>query len=198
MNDPKALHDEAMQAQLDEMTEFLKKAGASNLVDEEVEIMATEPVAPDALQQELDEVKDQLLRAIAETENVRKLAVRDRKDAETYASTKFARDMLSVYDNLTRALAAANAEVRATAPDLFAGIELTQKELLASFAKHKIHAVVPENGSKFDAHQHQAMFEAPSSEYEPGTIVQVMQNGFVIGDRLLRPAMVGVAKAVEA
>ncbi len=142
------------------------------------------------------ELKDRLMRALAEAENVRRRADRDRRDAETYGGTKLARDILSVHDNLDRALGAADDAVREQAAAFIEGVELTRRELLNAFAKHKIEALVPEAGEKFDPNRHQAMFEAPIPGTKPGTVIEVMQTGFVIADRLLRPALVGVAKAV--
>ena len=148
-----------------------------------------------ALEAERDDLKDKLLRSLAETENVRRRAERDRKDAETYGGTKLARDLLSVHDNLERALANADEALREQHAGFLEGVELTQRELLNAFAKHRIEKVEPEKGERFDPHRHQAMFEAPVPGAEPGTVIEVMQAGFTIADRLLRPAMVGVAKA---
>lgn len=148
-----------------------------------------------ALTAERDELKDKLMRALAEAENTRRRAERDRKDAEAYGGTKLARDLLSVHDNMERALAAADDAAKAAAAGLIEGVELTQKELLSAFAKHKIEKVAPEKGEKFDPNLHQAMFEAPIPGAEPGTVIEVMQSGFTISGRLLRPALVGVAKS---
>ncbi|MBB5514461.1 molecular chaperone GrpE [Rubricella aquisinus] len=147
----------------------------------------------DAVIEERDALKDRLLRAFADLENTRKRAERDRRDAENYGGTKLARDLLPVYDNLARALAALTDEQREAAGPVIEGIELTQKELLSAFAKHKIARVSPEVGEKFDPKMHQAMFEAPLPGAEPGTVIQVMTDGFTIADRLIRPAQVGVA-----
>ena len=147
------------------------------------------------LEAERDDLKDKLLRALAETENVRRRAERDRKDAETYGGTRLARDLLSVHDNLERALANADEALRAEHAGFLEGVELTQRELLNAFSKHRIEKVAPETGERFDPHRHQAMFEAPVPGAEPGTVIEVMQAGFIIADRLLRPALVGVAKA---
>lgn len=154
---------------------------------------ASEEVA--TLIAERDELREKLMRALAEAENVRRRAERDRKDAEAYGGTKLARDILSVHDNMARALAAADESARAAAASLIEGIELTQRELLSAFAKHKIEPVEPAPGEKFDPNLHQAMFEAPVPGFEPGTVIEVMQAGFTISGRLLRPALVGVAKA---
>ena len=148
------------------------------------------------LEAERDEMKDKWTRALAEAENVRRRALRDKTDAEAYGGTRLARDLLSVYDNLDRALQAADDDIRETAGAFVEGIELTQRELVNAFEKHKIQQVTPEVGEKFDPNRHQAMFEAPIPGAEPGAIIEVMQAGFVISDRLLRPALVGVAKAM--
>ena len=147
------------------------------------------------LEAERDELKDRLMRALAETENVRRRGERDRKDAETYGGTRLARDLLSVHDNLERALETADEDLRARHAGFLEGVELTHRELLNAFAKHKIEKITPEKGERFDPHRHQAMFEAPAPGFTPGTVMEVMQSGFVIADRLLRPALVGVAKA---
>jgi len=151
-----------------------------------------------ALEAEITSLKDRLLRALAETENVRRRAERDRRDAETYGGTRLARDMLAVYDNLSRAMTAADDEMRGKHSAFLEGVELTQRELLNAFAKHKIETITPEVGEKFDPNRHQAMFEVPLPGATPGTVVEVMQTGFAIADRLLRPALVGVAKAAPA
>ena len=159
----------------------------------------TEPDPRDAriaeLEAEVADLRDKWTRALAEGENIRRRAERDRQDATTYGGTKLARDLLSVHDNLDRALQAATEEMRETAASLIEGVELTQREMLSAFAKHKIEKVVPEKGEKFDPNRHQAMFEAPVPGATPNTVIEVMQAGFTIADRLLRPAMVGVAKA---
>ena len=138
------------------------------------------------------------MRALAEAENIRKRAERDRKDAETYGGTRLARDIVEVCDNLDRALGAADDAAREGAAALIEGVELTRRELLQAFAKHKIEPIAPEVGEKFDPKLHQAMFEAPVANAPAGSIIQVMQQGFTIAGRLLRPAMVGVASAQSA
>lgn len=160
-----------------------------------------------ALAEERDVLKDKLMRALAEAENTRRRAERDRKDAEAFGGTKLARDLLTVHDNMDRALAAAasaaapgeegeaEGDPAAALSGLIEGVQLTRRELLAAFAKHKIEPVKPEAGDKFDPNLHQAMFEAPVPGAETGAIIEVMQTGFTISGRLLRPALVGVAKA---
>lgn len=145
------------------------------------------------LENEVADLKDKLLRAVAETENVRRRAERDRADAANYAVTGFARDMLSVADNLARALDAAEKDEVAN-KGLLTGVEATMRELLKAFEKYGI-ARVEAVGAKLDPHLHQAMLEIDAPEgTEPGTIVAELQPGYTIKDRLLRPAMVSVAK----
>jgi molecular chaperone GrpE len=148
---------------------------------------------PVALRAEVAELKDRLLRALAEAENVRKRADRDRRDAEAYGITRFARDILSVHDNFERAMRAVTDEARAAAGPLIEGIELTQKELVAALGKHGIRRIEPRKGERFDPKLHQAMFEAPLPGTTAGEIIEVMSEGFTIGERLLRPAQVGVS-----
>ncbi|MBY8977560.1 nucleotide exchange factor GrpE [Rhodobacteraceae bacterium NNCM2] len=147
------------------------------------------------IEAERDALKDKMMRALAEAENVRRRAERDQKDAQAYGGTRLARDLLAVYDNLARAVDAADDDLRTNHASFLEGVELTQRELLNAFSKHKIATVLPEKGEKFDPNRHQAMFEAPVPGAENGTIIEVMQAGFTIADRLLRPALVGVAKA---
>lgn len=147
------------------------------------------------LEAELADAKQAVLYAQAETQNVRRRLEKDAQDARAYAATGFARDVLSVADNLTRALDAVPAELREDEKlkGLVAGIEATGKELMAVFERNGITRIAA-LGEKLDPNKHQAMVEIPSAEAEPGTIVQEMQAGYMIKDRLLRPALVGVAK----
>ncbi len=144
---------------------------------------------------EIANLKDRLLRAVAETENLRRRADREKADAANYAMTAFARDLLSVSDNLRRALDSipADADLGDNAKTLVEGIEMTERELSNMLERHNIKKIDP-LGEKFSHDLHQALFEVPDTGKEDGTIVQVMQVGYVIKDRLLRPAMVGVAK----
>ena len=148
-----------------------------------------------ALEAELGEAKDRLLRALAETENVRRRAERERTDALRYGAANFAKDLLSVADNLRRALDSAPAAPDEATKNLLAGVAATERELLAVFERHGIRRVEPKPGDRFDPNQHEAMFEVPNTGRAAGSIVQVLQPGYMIQDRLLRPAMVGVAKA---
>jgi molecular chaperone GrpE len=162
---------------------------------EEIDLIEEpEDVDPvEALQNEVADLKDRLMRSLAEQENLRKRAERDRRDAETYGGQKLARDLLSVSDNMKRALETVKEDQREANKGLIEGIELTQRELISAFAKHKIVPVAPEVGDKFDPNIHQAMFEAPFPDVKAGHILQVMAEGYMIGDRLLRPAQVGVS-----
>jgi molecular chaperone GrpE len=166
--------------------------------DEEISVEAAEADEAQALRAEVADLKDRLLRALADTENTRKRAERDRRDAETYGATRLARDLLSVHDNFARALENVTDAVRAAAPGLIEGIELTQRDLLAAFERHKILKIAPQAGERFDPKLHQAMFEAPVPGTRAGDIIQVMSEGFTIGDRLLRPAQVGVSSGGPA
>lgn len=144
---------------------------------------------------EIADLKDRLLRAVAETENLRRRSDREKADAANYAMTAFARDLLSVGDNLRRALDSipADTDLGDNAKTLVEGIEMTERELLNMLERHNIKKIDP-MGEKFSHDLHQALFELPDTGEEDGTIVQVMQIGYKIKDRLLRPAMVGVAK----
>ena len=174
----------------------LQEGAEDGEAQEETGPSAEEIIA--ALEAERDEFKDKWTRALAEAENVRRRAERDRRDAATYGGTRLARDLLAVYDNLERALMAADDELRAQAASFIEGVELTQRELVNAFAKHKIEPIVPGPGDRFDPNLHQAMFEAPIPGVEPGSVIECMQSGFIISERLLRPAMVGVARAADA
>mgnify|MGYP003462400329 FL=1 len=150
------------------------------------------------LKEEAAALKDRLLRLAAEMENLRKRTEREKAEATLYAASNFARDLLSVADSLSRALQALPSDERDSAGEieknLIAGVEVTERELLNVFQRHgirKIEAV----GQKFDTNFHQAMFEIPTSEKPPGTVMQELQSGYAVGERCLRPSLVGVAKA---
>jgi molecular chaperone GrpE len=149
------------------------------------------------LLKENEELKERALRLAAEMENLRRRTARDVHDARSYAIANFARDMLSVSDNLQRALDAIPAEVKAAGDagfkSLIEGVELTERAMLAALERHGVKKLQPE-GEKFDPNFHQAMFEVPNADVPANTVVQVVQPGYSIGDRVLRPAMVGVAK----
>lgn len=155
-------------------------------------------VDTEAMQAEIDDLKDKLLRTMADAENVRKRGERDRKEAEQYGGSKLARDLMPVYDNLQRALSVATDEQRGVAGPVIEGVELTLRELLNIFDKHGITKLSPEVGDKFDPQLHQAMFEAPLPDTVAGDIIQVMVEGFMLHNRLLRPAQVGVSSTPKS
>lgn len=170
-------------------------ADAAPSVEEPVAVSEPDPSVQIAeLEAERDELKKRVMYALAETENLRKRAERDRRDAEAYGGTRLARDLLSVHDNLDRAVAAIDDTLRESAGAVMEGVELTQRELLAAFAKHKIEKLTPAAGDAFDPNFHQAMFEAPIPGAPDNSVIEVMQPGFTIAGRILRPALVGVAK----
>jgi molecular chaperone GrpE len=180
MTDPTARQAETMAADADSAT-------------------APEPADPVAeAKREAAEFKDKLLRTLAEMENLRKRTEREVLDARVYGIAGFARDVLAVADNIHRALAAIGPELREAADAkvkaLIEGVELTERELLKSLEKNGVKKFSPE-GEKFDPNVHQAMYEIPTSDLPPGQVAQVIQAGYMIGDRVLRPAMVAVSKA---
>lgn len=155
----------------------------------------TQDLATDfaALAAERDDYKDRFMRALADAENARKRAERDRREAENFGGSKLARDLLPVYDAMDRALQALAENERAAQAAFIQGIELTMRELLNVFEKHGIVRIDPALGEKFDPLVHQAMFEAPLPGTRSGEIIQVSAAGFMLHDRLLRPAQVGVS-----
>jgi molecular chaperone GrpE len=157
----------------------------------------TEVDAEAKIRQENVELKDRLLRTLAEMENLRKRTEREVADSRVYGISAFARDVLGVADNIQRALEATGEDWKKHADEtgraLYEGVELTERDLLKAFEKHGVRKIDPQ-GLKFDPNLHQAMYEVPDDSVPAGTVVQVLQPGFTIGDRILRPAMVGVAK----
>lgn len=151
----------------------------------------------EALNEENSQLKDRVLRTLAEMENLRRRTEREVADAKTYGVTSFARDMLTVVDNLARAIEHVSVEARATADpqvkSLIEGLDLTSRDLEAALSRHGVRKLDPK-GQKFDPNFHQAIFEAPDETVPSGTVSQVVQSGWTIGDRVLRPAMVGVSK----
>ena len=186
-NDTKPQADPAVEAEL---------AGVPDeLIDQETDKLGE---ALDRLRDDLDLAKQEVLYAKAETQNVRRRLEKDIADARTYAATGFARDILSVSDNLSRALEAIPHELREDErlKSLVAGLEATGRELDKVFSLHGITRIAA-TGLPLDPNQHQAMLEIPSAEAEPGTVLQELQAGYMIKDRLLRPAMVAVAKKAD-
>ena len=168
---------------------------AGEFPDEGAAAPSPEERAVVQLEAELTDTKDRLLRALAETENVRRRAQREREDTQKYAISNFARDLLSSVDNLRRALdSVPEAEVLdSRAKSLLEGVAATERELLAAFERHGLKRIDPK-GERFDHNLHQASFEAERPGKPAGMIIEVLQPGYVLHDRLLRPAMVGVAK----
>ena len=163
----------------------------------EAEIIKLEPT----LEQQLAEMKDQWIRAIAETENIRKRGQREKEDATRYAPSNLARDIVGVADNLRRALEACAKEdhdqLTSNVKSLITGVELIVKELDTTLERHNIKRLQPLH-EKFDPNHHQAMFEIESTDHPAGTVLNIMQDGYLLHERLLRPAMVGVSKAPVA
>ena len=145
------------------------------------------------VEKERDELKDKLMRSLAESENVRKRAIKDRQDAEIYAISKMSREILSVYDNLQRALDLAEDILDEKSLPMIEGLELTKKDLLEIFKRNKIEKIEPIAGDKFNPKLHQAMMETPSDDVEKGHIIEVLTVGFLIGERLLRASNVTVS-----
>jgi molecular chaperone GrpE len=184
------------------MTDTTARAPEEATQEQEGATPAAAPAAqaagdPAALAPETAELKDRLLRALAEMENLRRRTEREVADARSYGISAFARDLLAVADNMRRALDAFGAEPHEAADAgtkaLLEGVELTERELLNVLEKHGVKKLDPE-GSRFDPHRHQAMYEVPDESVPAGTVVQVVQPGYTIGERVLRPALVAVAK----
>lgn len=184
--------DDAVEKELNGVPEeFLDQTDADTAAEETSAL----DEALDRLREDLEVAKQEVLYAKAETQNVRRRMEKDVADARAYAATGFARDVLSVADNLSRAIDAIPAALREddTMKGLVAGIEATQRELEKVFGQHGVTRIAAV-GLPLDPNQHQAMMEIPSADHEAGTVIQEMQSGYMIKDRLLRPAMVGVAK----
>ena len=182
--------DEEVAREMEGVPEHLREGGDDeNAADETMEDALA------SLRGDLENAKQEVLYARAETQNVRRRMEKDVQDARNYAATGFARDILSVADNLARALDAVPADQREDEKlkGFIAGIEATQRELEKVFTQNGITRIAAK-GMPLDPNQHQAMMEIPTDDAEPGTIVQEMQAGYMLKDRLLRPAMVGVAK----
>ena len=176
--------------------EAKKPAADEDLIDITDPEALEEPEADEmilALQAERDELRDKFMRALADAENSRKRSERDRREAEQYGGSKLARDLLPVFDNMKRAVQAVPEEARETSKAMIEGVELTMRELVNVFKKHGIEPISPEVGDKFNPQLHEAMFEAPVPGTRAGDIIQVEADGFMLHDRLLRPARVGVS-----
>ena len=190
MEEPKA---EEFLDDIDQMQET-EEALEEELIDITQEDAQTDEVDElAAVTAERDEYRDRFMRALADAENSRKRADKDRREAENYGGSKMARDLLPVYDNMKRAVEAAGDEQKEAAAALIEGVELTMRELLNVFKKHGIQPISPQVGDRFDPQLHQAMFEAPLPGTKAGDIIQVSAEGFMLHDRLLRPSQVGVS-----
>ena len=173
--------------------EFLQDVSLAEEEEYGEEEYTEEELELDALRAERDDLKDKWMRALADAENARKRGDRDRREAENYGGSKLARDLLPVYDNLKRGLEAATDDQREVSAALIEGVELTMREIVNVFRKHGIEPISPEIGERFDPQNHEAMFEAPVPGTKAGDIIQVMTEGFMLHERLLRPAQVGVS-----
>ena len=185
---------DALKRAADDFLKQRKEEAKAEVEDDQVADEGADPVA--AMQAENDELKDQVLRLAAEMENLRRRTARDVADARSYSVANFARDMLQVSDNLNRALQAIPEGAREKDTGLNAlaeGVEMTERAMMAALERNGVKKIEPE-GQKFDPNFHQAMFEIPNTDVPNNTVQQVVQAGYVIGDRVLRPAMVGVSK----
>ena len=185
---------DALKRAADDFLKQRKEEAKAEVEDDQVADEGADPVA--AMQAENDELKDQVLRLAAEMENLRRRTARDVADARAYSVANFARDMLQVSDNLNRALQAIPDGAREKDTGLNAlaeGVEMTERAMMAALERNGVKKIEPE-GQKFDPNFHQAMFEIPNTDVPNNTVQQVVQAGYVIGDRVLRPAMVGVSK----
>ena len=178
---------------MDNLEDIFAEQDAEEAAYDEELAMNTPEEQIEALEKQRDEYRDRFMRALADAENARKRSDKDRRDAEKYGGSRLARDLLPVYDNLNRAIDASTDEQKAANEALFEGVELTLKSLLDTFEKHGLEIIKPEVGDKFDPQQHQAMFEAPVPGTKKDEIIQVAADGFILHDRLLRPAQVGVS-----
>jgi len=170
-----------------------KKEEFTDSLDELAEEGLSLEAEIEALRAERDDMRDRFMRALADAENIRKRGERDRREAEQYGGSKLARDLLPVFDNMKRALESISEEQIEANKAVIEGIELTMRELLNVFGKHGIQPITPEVGDSFDPQLHEAMFEAPVPGTKAGDIIQVMAEGFLLHERLLRPAQVGVS-----
>lgn len=167
-----------------------QEIAAEEITDEEI---SDETAEIEALRAERDAYQDKFMRALADAENARKRSDKDRREAENYGGSKLARDLLPVYDNMKRAVESVTEEQKAASAAMIEGVQLTMRELINVFAKHGIVPISPEIGDRFDPKIHEAMFEAPLPETKAGDIIQVSAEGFMLHDRILRPAQVGVS-----
>ena len=202
MSDQDKNQDSPAKANADEVTDNVipEEAVSENEDAAQATEISSDGVEDMTEEEEIADLKDKLLRTLADMENLRRRSQKDREDALKYSSANFARDMLSVADNLRRAIESIPEEADpdgAAMVGFIEGVALTEKELLSTLERHGIEKIDP-MGEKFDPQFHEAMFEIPTVDAESGTVLQVVEAGYVIHDRLLRPAKVGIAKAGSA
>ena len=179
---------------LDNIEDLEAQSDQEELIDIEEAVAEFDGI--DEIRAERDDFRNKFMRALADAENSRKRADKDRKEAEEYGGAKLSRDLLPIHDNLERAIEASSETSDSESKALIDGVELTMRELLNVFRKHGIEPIAPEIGDKFDPKVHQAMFEAPLPGTNSGDIIQVSAQGFMLYDRLLRPAQVGVSSSL--
>ena len=169
----------------------------NNQIDKDIELSLEE--SNEQLLIKVEELKDQLMRTLAESENLRKRTIKEIDQAKKYSHISFVRDLVSSVDNFKRALDSLpedKAELPEPVKNLIIGLEIVEKEINSTFEKHNLKQILP-LGEKFDYNFHQAMFEIPTNDSEPGTVIEVSQKGYLLYDRLVRPAMVGISKKLE-
>ena len=202
---PKPTNSESAEDDFTQSDQSVESQAADNNTPNANSIENESPPEPSdaaddgALEHEEEDLRNQFLRAMADNENLRKRTERELAAAKKYGPLSFARDMLASIDNLEKAIAlipASKCEMDETLKNILIGVEMTGREVASVFERHGISKINPA-GEKFDYNLHQAMFEVPTNEVEPGTVVEVVQLGYLLHDRLLRPAMVGVSKAAQ-
>ena len=190
-DDEKKINDEQSPAQ-DQVTEDETSDSSNSEEENNSEIISD-------LEQKVSDLKDQLMRTLADGENLRKRTLKDVEHSKKYSHISFVKDLVSSVDNLQRALEAVP-EDKSSLPEpiknLIIGLEIVEKEITSTLEKHNVKQIDP-LGEKFDYNFHQAMFEVPTNDDEPGTVVQVSQKGYILHDRLVRPAMVGISKKID-
>ncbi len=183
----------------DEKIEKTEKISDENLADINSEFDESEIENNNSLENQVKDLKDQLMRSLADSENLRKRTIKEIEYAKKYSHITFVRDLVSSVDNLQRALESVpkdKSELSEPVKNLIIGLDIVEKEIISTFEKHNLKQICP-LGQKFDYNFHQAMFEVPTNESEPGIVVEVSQKGYLLHDRLVRPAMVGISKEIK-
>ena len=191
--DKKSVEKDSLGTKTDEETDEI------DISQEETEVELSTEEKNEQLLIKIEELKDQLMRTLAESENLRKRTMKEIDQAKKYSHISFVRDLVSSVDNFKRALDSLpedKAELPEPIKNLIIGLEIVEKEINSTFEKHNLKQILP-LGEKFDYNFHQAMFEVPTNDSEPGTVVEVSQKGYLLYDRLVRPAMVGISKKIE-